>query len=75
MTFYVGKKVKHKIFGEGVVSKIEGKGTKAMVTIQYANDKKITYGESYDCFVVELKDELAKNWNSDCVVRIRNALG
>ena len=61
LTFYVGKKVKHKIFGEGVVSEIEGKGTKAMVTIQYANDEKITYGESYDCFVVELKDELAKS--------------
>lgn len=75
LTFYVGKKVRHKILGEGIVTEINGKGTRAIVTIQFAEEKKLTYGESYDCFVVELKNELARSWSSDCVTKIRSTLG
>ena len=75
LTFFVGKKVKHKIQGEGIVTEIKGKGTSAIVTIQFDKYKNFTYGESYDCFVVELKDELARSWSSDCVAKIRSALG
>ena len=39
LTFYVGKKVKHKIQGEGIVTEIKGKGTSAIVTIQLTNIK------------------------------------
>lgn len=76
---YVGKQIKHELWGKGIITKISNEEETEYATVKFEDyemkvEKNIIERETYENTLIRIKKRLSSNWNGEIVKLIYNKL-